>query len=40
MPAVLLVLLADMGVNVALVSGLIIAARIAIFCNHFFRKTI
>lgn len=38
MPAVLVPLLAEMGVNVALVSGAILAARIALFANQFIKR--
>jgi hypothetical protein len=37
MPVVAL-LLAEMGVNVALVSGLILVARIALFAHHFIKR--
>lgn len=31
-------ILAEMGVNVALVSGLVLSARIALFAHHFIRN--
>ena len=38
MPALLVPLLAEMGVNVALVSGLVLAARIALFAHAFIKR--
>ncbi len=31
-------ILAEMGVNVALISGLVLSARIALFVHHFIKK--
>jgi len=38
MPAFLVPVLAEMGVNVAIVSAAVLAARIALFCHHFIKR--
>lgn len=38
MPAVLLPLLAEMGVSATFIAGLVLAARIAVFAHAFIRR--